>query len=117
MPGRESGLAPAALVGDWTLVDITGATLPEGIRTPTLSVMADGTVGGNSGVNRFTGRLTGGDDVLFGPLASTRMAGPPPAMELENRFLQAMTAATAFEIEGNQLTLRGPEGPLLTFER
>jgi heat shock protein HslJ len=117
MPESESESVPAALVGEWTLVEVAGATLPEGIRAPTLTVMADGTVGGNSGVNRFTGRLADRDDALFGPMASTRMAGPPAAMELENRVLNAMTAATSFEVEGDRLILSGPGGPLLTFGR
>ncbi len=117
MPESKSEKVPAALVGEWTLVEVAGAAPAEGMRTPTLTVMADGTVGGNSGVNRFTGRLADGDEAVFGPMASTRMAGPPAAMELENRVLKAMAAATSFEIEGDRLILSGPDGPLLTFGR
>ena len=117
MPEQESGRDSAVLAGEWRLTEIAGAALPEGAPTPTLNVAPDGTVSGNSGVNRFTGKLGSGEGKLFGPMASTRMAGPPAAMALEDRFLEAMSAVTAFEIVGEQLVLSGPDGALLTFER
>jgi heat shock protein HslJ len=47
-------------------------------------------VAGCVGVNRFTGSFTVDGDVLqVGPVASTRMAGPPEMMTLENRFNSA----------------------------
>jgi len=52
---------------------------------------ADGRVSGQVGVNRFTGSYEIEDGkVVFGPAASTMMAGPPHLMELEQAFLAAL---------------------------
>ena len=78
----------------------------EGSRL-TLSV-EDDRVWGSSGVNRFTGRLEDGQG-LFGPLATTRMAGPDELMAQEEVFLRHLGDADASEQseEGISLTARG----------
>ena len=60
---------------------------------PTLAFDEDGRVSGHGGVNRFTGTWSADGDVLvFGPVATTRMAGPPERMQLEDRFLAVLAA-------------------------
>ena len=86
-----------------------------GIDPPTLAV-ADGQVSGFAGVNRLAGRLAGEGELLFGPLATTRMAGPPPAMELETRYLAALQQATGWRIEDGRLLLQVGGETLATFE-
>jgi heat shock protein HslJ len=79
-------------------------------------------VSGFSGVNRFAGTteiaaLREGKLALT-PLAVTRMAGPPAAMDLENRFLTALQQARSFRIDGDALRLAAVDGKdLLTFQR
>jgi heat shock protein HslJ len=104
------------LAGDWVLVAIAGEPLEEGLKPPTLTVMPDGTVGGTTGVNRYSGRIDRAEDLLFGPMPTTMMAGTPEAMALENRFTAAMTTATDYELDGDTLTITG-EGEELEFER
>lgn len=73
---------------------------------------------GSSGCNRFTGSFAlTGYALTFGPLAGTRMACPEPAMALESRFHAALAATTGYGIEGETLTLTGPEGPVARFLR
>jgi heat shock protein HslJ len=106
----------AVIAGDWVLSHVGGEPVGDGVEPPTLTVMADGSVAGFAGVNRYTGRLGAAEGRLFGPMPTTMMAGPPEAMALEARFTAAMTAATDYEVEGDTLTLAG-EGEELVFRR
>ncbi len=117
MSGGETESGLAELAGDWTLTEIIGTELPDGVPAPNLTVAADGMVNGRSGVNRFTGKLSDDADALFGPMATTRMAGPPAAMQLEDAFLKAMTAASSYKVTGDDLVISGANGPLLKFAR
>jgi heat shock protein HslJ len=52
------------------------------------------------------------DDVALelGPLHSTRMAGPEPAMRQEREFLTALSGRRSFAIDGEALVIgQGPE--------
>ena len=91
----------------WTLVEIAGSE-PAGDATPTLAFGTDGTVSGNAGCNTFNGTVTiEGDSIEFGPLATTRMAFPDPAMSVEAAYLAALDGATTWRINGSQLILEG----------
>ncbi|EYS96951.1 heat shock protein HslJ [Cupriavidus sp. SK-4] len=62
---------------------------------------AQGTVSGTSGCNRFTGSYGKTDTgIRFDRIAGTRMACPPPRMELESALLKAMQ--TPFATVGTQ---------------
>ncbi len=62
---------------------------------------AQGTVSGTSGCNRFAGSYGKTDTgIRFDRIAGTRMACPPPRMELESALLTAMQ--TAFLTVGTQ---------------
>ena len=55
--------------------------------------LEDGRVSGSGGINRLMGQYTlTGDELSFGMLATTMMAGPPERMEAEQRFLAALGA-------------------------
>lgn len=92
----------------WELAELgPGQPLAAVERKPTLEFGAEGAVGGFSGVNRFRGKaMLEGDKLSFGPLATTRMAGPPAAMELEQRYLEALGRVAGYELTGGRLTLR-----------
>jgi heat shock protein HslJ len=75
----------------------------------------DGTVSGSSGCNTYSGTYTvHGNQIQFGPLASTRMAcgDPPGIMEQETAYLAALESAATYQIEGDVLELRTSDGAL-----
>ncbi|HEX2403959.1 MAG TPA: META domain-containing protein [Acidimicrobiia bacterium] len=105
------------LEGDWLVIEIDGKQVdPEAPR----AVRFEGDrVAGRVGVNRFTGSFTADGDVLeVGPVASTRMAGPPELMDLENRFNSHLQGRHAVALENDVLTLRqGDETVVMTRAR
>ena len=105
------------LQGVWLLQEINGASVPPGVKTPSLTIAADGSVSGFGGVNRIMGKLAAEGDKLFGPLAGTMMAGPPAAMKLEADLHRALGAVTSARQIDGRLELLGPnEEVLLVFK-
>ncbi len=88
---------------------------------PTISFAVGAGLSGFAGVNRFKGRLEASGLAAgafkTSPLAMTRMAGPPEAMQLEGEFATALSKATAFTLEGDTLVLRTDAASLATLER
>ena len=99
-PAATSGSDPAALLKqligtEWQLQDLCGETVITNSRA-SLAFAADGAISGNGSINRFNGRITVEETTLkVGPLASTKMAGPPAAMAQESKYLKALRSATA----------------------
>jgi putative lipoprotein len=96
----------------WTLVAFDGAggsDAPIADTRITLSFAGqDHHAGGSSGCNRYTGGYTeAGDQLTFGPLASTRMwcASPEGVMEQEQRYLAALQQAARYEVTDSQLRI------------
>ena len=88
----------------WVLEHVGGE--PVTGAAPVLDLGADGRVGGSTGVNRVMGGYTVDGPVLrFGPLATTRMAGPPEAMALEQAWLAVLVGEVPFEVTGDRLVL------------
>jgi len=122
----KESVSASSVYGDWLLTLIGGPRGEDlaagGGKPPSLHIAEDGRVSGFSGVNRFAGTteiaaLREGKLALT-PLAVTRMAGPPAAMDLENRFLTALEQARSFRIDGDALRLAAVDGKdLLTFQR
>lgn len=108
-----TGQGVSALVGEWTLDSIEGGDvgekLPPGARRPSITIDAEGRVTGFGGVNRLSGSLDTAaaprGEFKLGPLISTKMAGPPEAMELENRFMRLLDEAGTFELSGDSLVV------------
>ncbi len=99
----------------WSLCDLGGAPVPP--PAPTLSFDEADRVHGNAGVNRFGGTISiEGASIRFGPLMSTRMAGPPERMELEQRYLKALDAADRWELRDGVLTLYATGSVAAVFE-
>lgn len=81
----------------WSVVAIDGAPLPEGLAA-TLS-FRDGRIGGSTGCNRVMGRAeVTGEGLRLGPLGSTMMACPEPAMTAERRLLDALETVSAHDL-------------------
>jgi heat shock protein HslJ len=82
---------------EWILGDLPGQVLAD-VR-PTVSFSGDGTTSGNAGCNTFSGTYTvDGANLTFGPLATTRMACEGAKDTLEQAYLAALQATTAYEI-------------------
>jgi heat shock protein HslJ len=101
----------------WTLVSIDGASLLAGSH---ISLeFRDGNAGGNSGCNAYGGPYTArrGGSLSIAGLSMTDMAcmDPEGVMEQESVYLDALTRAAAYRIDGDRLEITG--GPVLVFVR
>ena len=99
---------------EWTLVELDGDAVeigPEELATPHLVLdLEEARVAGSGGVNRLSGHFVLSEDELrFGRLATTRMAGPENAMRREDAFLAALERVTAYELDCRTLTLLADE--------
>jgi len=102
--------AMSAPLGDneWTLVELDGERVESCAEpAPTLVLdLEEAHVSGSGGVNRIMGTFALSESELrFGPLATTMMAGPDPAMQRERAFLDALARVTSYELDGRLLTL------------
>jgi putative lipoprotein len=78
---------------------------------PTLSFDGVQRVAGSSGCNRYTGAVTGaGAELRVRDVAMTRMACPPAVMELESRFVAALTAVRSYRVTGDAVELLDETG-------
>ena len=114
------------LAGDWVLKQIEGtdvaSLLPAGAKAPSLNFGSDGRVSGFGGVNRLAGGLDLGaltkGDFKLGQMISTKMAGPPESMQLEDRFTRLLGEATGLKFgSGDSLSLTKGGTSLLDFVR
>ena len=94
---------------EWALIELDGEPVeigPDEIQ-PTIALdPEESRVSGSGGVNRLTGTFALSDSELrFGPLATTRMAGPESSMRREQSLLAALGQVTSYELDGTTLTL------------
>src|SRR5262245_28914108 len=104
---NTSGLADS----QWTLDDGSlDVDLPEGV-TVTAVFTAD-TVLGKSGCNTYNGGYTTTADggLVFGNLASTRMACPEDQMAVEGAFFAAIGSVASYAIDGESLVMSDADG-------
>jgi len=105
-----SGGAPAPLSGTvWNVKEAEGQVFKplKGGRDAHLRLDAQKKrATGYSGVNSFAGAYeSAGAALKFGPIASTRRAGPPAAMAFESAYFKALGATRGYRISGDQLEL------------
>ncbi len=101
---------------EWRLVELGGVPVEpgEGERGAHLVLdLEESRVAGSGGVNRIMGTFVLAEDELrFGPLATTMMAGPDEAMARERAFLDALATVTSYELDGGSLTLLAGDEPV-----
>jgi len=69
-------------------------------------------------VNNYFGTYTvEGENITFGPAASTMMMGLPEGMEAESSFLQALPNVKTFEFIDGNLVLTADDDTQLVFEK
>jgi len=72
-----------------------------------------GKVSGFAGVNTYNGDYTlEGASVKIGPLATTKMAGPPELMEQEQLYLVALQSSAKYIIAGDKLEFHDADGAI-----
>jgi putative lipoprotein len=105
--------------GEWLVEDINRRGVMD-IAQTTLSFDEEGNVFGSGGCNRYRGGYElSGDQLGFGPLATTQMACPEAVSNQERAFLQVLAAAPlrlAFDDTG-ALILTGEDGQSLKARR
>ena len=93
----------------WALTDLAGKT-PIKDTGITIQFNTDGTVGGSSGCNQYSGTYTasGSSLTITTPLASTMMMCAEPVMVQETAYQTALAGVKAYTVKGDRLTLFGP---------
>jgi heat shock protein HslJ len=109
----QGRLSLADVGGAWVLTHFAyDEKVPDGIEI-TLQVEGD-RIAGTAACNRYSGALregdTPGDLALTGPLAVTRMMCPPPLMESEQRYLQALQGLVQYSFMAGKLALTWRDG-------
>jgi len=118
---------PRTLRGRWFLAELDEVDVvaldAAGKRRPEILIDTEGAVSGFGGVNRFGCSLDldvlGVQHFSLTKIVTTMKAGESEAMELEQRFLQALQDTRVYRLEGERLELRDwpPEededGPLI----
>lgn len=99
----------------WRIVELSGAPIEPADAVLELHFdVANAAVSGRSGVNAFSGTFVrDGASLRFGPLAVTRMAGPPARMELETTVLAALEATRGWRVGDRRLDLLDAAGATL----
>ena len=105
--GRLSIIADLAGV-EWRLTELDREDpLPDDIEV-TLN-FEDQRIAGISACNRYSGGVTEGGTpgalTVAAPLATTRMACPPPAGEIEHRYLEALQGVSHYSFVAGDLAL------------
>ena len=107
---------PLALIGtgtEWTITEIAGAQVPEGIRVTMLSP-EPGMIAGSSGCNRYSGRIETRDGALHvGALAGTRMMCAPEQMQVEQAFHSTIGTVTALQLADQALDFTDAAGKVV----
>jgi heat shock protein HslJ len=86
--------------------------IPAGVHAD--AVFAGGTVSGSAGCNRYTGGYAAtGSALSFGPLATTMMACPPPASEVEAAYLAALATVASHAVTDGRLALLDASGAIV----
>lgn len=96
---------PAELEGSWVLESVGGEDVAPGVTSEI--TFADGEVTGNGGVNSFGGsyKAEGANQLEFGDIVSTKMAGSDEANAQEAAFFDALDKTERFDFEQDKLVL------------
>ena len=107
-PRNRGRLSLATIEGqEWQLKGMgKDEAVPDGLNV-TL-VFINGRISGHTGCNSYFGSVTTGNnpgDIMLGQIGSTRMLCPPETMNLENRYLQALSNVTGFGFLNGKMAL------------
>lgn len=113
MPGAQTisyggDLSAALTGGEWVVEDVDGGGVIDNARG-TLVFGADGRVAGRAFCNQYSARYTvSGGALTIDRAAATKMACAPALMDLENKFLGALSAVRGYSLTADgALSLSG----------
>lgn len=115
-PAQAQLVTSSALAGrDWVLVSIGSENVtiakPPTLRLDAATVRASG----HGGCNRYSASYTlNGDNLTFGPAAATKMFCNEGSA-IEQKFFDALTTTTRYELSDSALVLRSSSGEVLRF--
>ncbi|HEX9856401.1 MAG TPA: Pr6Pr family membrane protein [Acidimicrobiia bacterium] len=90
----------------WEFFEIAGIPVEDGGAPPSIAFSDEGRVSGSTGVNRLSGTFSlDGDHLTLGPIAMTRMMGPPNLAEQEQRLTAVLAKVAIMRIAGPNLEL------------
>ncbi len=91
--------------GLWVVesIAVAGELVPPLPGTDLSLEFMDDRVAGSAGINRFMGAVT--NDPMFGPLATTMMAGPAEHMSQERIYLDHLGSIDSYEVDADELRL------------
>ncbi|TYC53113.1 META domain-containing protein [Rhodobacterales bacterium] len=102
--------AESAPYGPWVAVEV-GGKVPEKTISSTLDLSEDGAAQGLAACNRFSGTAEISSEMIsFDKLALTRKLCSKPEMDQEQRYLDALSAAASWTVEGGSLILLDKAG-------
>ncbi|MEQ1785784.1 MAG: META domain-containing protein [Acidimicrobiales bacterium] len=110
--GHGPNATSDALAGtQWEILAIDGRAVIAGEAPLAIGFGHDGRVSGTTGVNQLTASYSLTADYLtFGPLATTRRAGPPELMDQEHRVVASLAGMCVYHLDARSLTIDGPMG-------
>lgn len=118
---EEAGDSGASLTGTaWRvqMVQVGEASTEAPDDTEAVLGINDGTIGGNTGCNAFSGDVEVNETestIVVSDVISTMRACMDERGEIDRAMLGMLHGELAVEIDGDQLTLTGAEGDQLTF--
>lgn len=117
----DAELKMSDLAGKWQLTSMNGEPAPadvQGGKGVTLEIQEDGKFAGQSPINRYFGQIDTQDKTFkTGPVGMTMMAGPPELMDAERDYFTVINDVKSVDVKGGKLTLTGPDGKRLVFDR
>lgn len=109
-----------SLEGEWQIADLNGGgSVAGGNLMFDPGDQGTSRVSGTAGCNRFNGAWKqDGSTLKLGPFASTMMACPPPAMEVEQRVVALLEAVNSVSYtQAGEAILAAPDGRKLKLMR
>ncbi len=103
-------LSLAALDGsEWVLTELESA-MPGAEGAEVTLTFADDRISGKSACNRYSANSEDGDvpgSLIIGPVMGTRMACPGELMDVERRYLEALSQVSSFSFHNGSLSMSG----------
>ena len=116
-----SGLKKKLLNTSWKLVDISDKKMKKILGTNQTRItlnFSEDKIHGDSGVNNyFSSYIITSDNIVVGPISSTKMAGPKNFMKLENQYLNILQNSKKIKLDNDSLTFTTDKGKTLTFKK
>jgi heat shock protein HslJ len=107
---NQQDVAAKYIQGQWTLIEAKDATGDIDVSLTTIVLTASSTELSGSVCNTFSGSYSlSGTTLTVGPIATTEMWCESPAglMDVESRFVNALSQSNTVRYEGTNLVLTG----------